>query len=92
LETGKPKGLVLTNWVSGEWFGRPGINFNVVEEDGEDVEQKQYTITSRQLIMQFKPILIKAESEGKSIIAVSILRSGEGMNTRYKIQEVARDE
>jgi len=36
--------------------------------------------------------MVKAESEGKNVIVVSILKSGEGLNTRYKVEEeVAMD-
>lgn len=85
MEVNSPKKLLLTNWVGGEWFGRQGINFDVLEEDGQPTEQKQFTITSRRLIMVLKPILMQAEDARRDTIAVTILRMGDGLNTRYKV-------
>ena len=85
---GIEKKLKLTNWAGGEWFGKPGINFDVVLEDGEKMAQKQFTVTSRRLIRGLKPILLKAEEEGRDTISVSILKTGEGQNTRYAVKEL----
>lgn len=65
------KKLKLTNWQSGEFFGnQPGISFDVIQEDSKIVK-KQFTVTSRRLIRELKPILLKAEEQGKDTIAVS---------------------
>ena len=85
LTTDVVKKLKLTNWTGGEWFGKPGISFDVLEEDGLSVE-KQFTVTSRMLATELKPLLLKAEEEGKTTITVSILRTGEGNDIRYTVQ------
>ena len=87
LVTGVEKKMELTNWTGGIWFERPGINFDVVREDGKKAEQKQFTATSRRLIRALKPILIRAEQEGRKTISVSILRTGEGQDTQYSVSE-----
>ena len=92
LVSGEEKTLKLANWTGGEWFGRPGINFEVMEEDGKPTEGKQFTITSRRLIALLKPIILEAEQEEWSALTVRILRSGEGMNTRYRVIPVPDDE
>ena len=85
LTTDVVKKLKLANWTGGEWFGKPGISFDVLEEDGLSVE-KQFTVTSRMLPTELKPLLLKAEEEGKTTITVSILRTGEGNDIRYTVQ------
>ena len=87
LATGVEKRLQLTNWTDGEWFGKPGLSFDVIQEDGETV-QKQFTVTSQMLIRLLRPILEKAERQDKNIIKVSILRTGEKRNTRYSVNEL----
>lgn len=86
LEQSVPKKLKLTNWVGGEFFGRMGINFDVEEEDGEKVV-KQFTVTSKRLIMELKPILLEAEKRKKKAISILVTRFGEGMATRYKVEK-----
>lgn len=81
------KKLKLTKWSSGEWFGKYGINFSVLEEDGKKVD-KQFTVVSRRLVGELKSILQKAEEENRTAITVSILRTGDGFNTRYTVKEL----
>jgi hypothetical protein len=87
LVVGVEKKLKLTKWTAGDFFGKYGINFLVLEEDGNKVE-KQFTVISRRLIRELKPIIVKAEEDGKETIAISILRTGEGFNTRYTVKEL----
>lgn len=87
LADGTEKKLKLTKWASGQWFGKYGVNFSVIEEDGKKVA-KQFTAVSRRLIRELKPILQKAEEEGKDTISVSILRTGDGFNTSYTVREL----
>jgi len=87
LITGVEKKLALTDWHDGIWFDKPGIRFRVVKEDGVHV-QKQYTVTSRRLIRALKPIIMKAEEGKRDTISVSILKIGEGFDTRYTIKEL----
>ena len=88
LVTGIEKRLKLSNWIDGEWFGKPGISFDVLQEDNAQEQQKQYTVTSPMLIRLLKPILLKAEREERDSITVSIVRTGEGPNTRYAVNEL----
>ena len=87
LVTGIEKRLKLSNWTDGQWFGKPGISFDVLEEDTGLAQQKQFTVTSSMLIRLLKPIILKAEQEDRECIDVSILRTGEGSNTRYAVRE-----
>ena len=79
--------MKLTHWHDGIWFDKPGIRFEVLEEDGT-ASQKQLTVTSRRLIRALKPILVKAEDQQKDVVSVSILRSGEGLDTRYRVKDL----
>jgi hypothetical protein len=88
LVTGIEKRLKLGNWIDGEWFGKPGISFDVLQEDNGQAQQKQFTVTSPMMIRLLKPILLKAEREGRDSITVSIVRTGEGPNTRYAVNEL----
>ena len=87
METDIERQLKLTNWRDGNWFNKPGIGFDVLEEDGKTV-QKQFTATSRRLIRALKPLIVKAEDNRQDTISVSILRSGEGLDTRYAVKEI----
>ena len=87
LETGTEKLLKLSNWSDGVWFNKPGISFDVVEEDGAKVTLKQFTVISGRLIRAMKPVIVRAEARGEDAIVISILRSGEGLNTRYTVKE-----
>lgn len=88
LVAGAEKRLKLTNWTGGEWFGKPGINFDVILEDGKKVTEKHFTVTSRRLIRELKPILLKADEEDRDTLSISILRTGESQNTRYSVHEL----
>ena len=80
------KTLELFGWQMGTWFGRPGITFSVTQEDGQMVNKK-LTTTSRRLISALRPILEKADSEGRKSIKLSIIRRGEGFDTNYEVAE-----
>jgi len=90
LENNVEKKLKLRNWVGGEYFGRPGISFDVEIEDGQRVE-KQFTVTSRRLILKLKPILLQAEEMGKDTISISVTKSGEGVHTKYAVSELPQN-
>lgn len=85
---GAEKKLKLRNWQDGVWFNKPGIGFDVLEEDGK-VVQKQFTVTSRRLIRALKPIILKAEEEKRNTISVGIIRTGEGFDTEYTVRELS---
>lgn len=59
----------------------------MLEEDGVE-SKKQFTVTSRGLIQELKPVLLKADEANKDTIAVAILRTGEEKNTRYTVREL----
>ncbi len=86
LETEVAKRLKLTNWRQGTYFDKPGLRFDVIEEDSRKVS-KVFSTTSKRIIRALRPIIQKAEEKGKSVISVSILRIGEGMNTLYEVKE-----
>ena len=90
LVTGAEKRLKLANWTDGAWFNKAGICFDAFEEDGVAV-QKQFTVTGGRLIRALKPVIVRAEEDGRDIIFISILRTGEGLNTRYAVKELQMD-
>ena len=61
---GLEKKLKLSSWKPGEWFGKPGIGFDVLIEDGQKVA-KQFTVVSLPLIKALRPIILNAEEKGK---------------------------
>ena len=86
LEPGSTNTLKLTNWRQGTWFDKPGLRFDVLEEDSKHV-RKIFSTTSKRLIRALQPIIIKAEEQGGNVISVSIRRIGEGLNTSYEVAE-----
>jgi len=98
LENGKPKELVLGEWEPQTKFidentkkPRPGLIFKVTQEDGKVLEGddiKEYTVTAMRALSKLRPIIEKAEAEGKNTIKVNIVRVGEGRKTEYSIKEV----
>ena len=89
IEMGIEKKVKLTNWKGGELFGKPAIIFDVTQEDSKVVE-KQLTVTSRRLIRELKPILQDLEQKGQDEVVLSILRTGDGMNTKYTVRELPK--
>ena len=86
LEPGSTKTLKLTNWCQGTWFDKPGLRFDVLEEDSKPA-RKIFSTTSKRLIRTLQPVIIKAEEQGKKVISISIRRTGEGLNTSYEVAE-----
>ena len=86
LETDAPKKLKLTNWRQGSLFDKPGLRFDVLEEDSVTVD-KALNVTSKRLIRALRPIIQKAEKGKKRVIFVSILRKGQGLDTSYQVKE-----
>jgi len=86
LETGTAKKLKLTNWSQGTWFDKPGLRFDVQEEDSKPAS-KMFSTTSKRLIRALRPIIEKAEKQRRNVISVSILRIGEGLDTLYEVRE-----
>ncbi len=88
METGVEKKLKLTNWRQESLFDKPGLRFDVLEEDSVTVD-KTFSITSKRLIQGLRPMIQEAEKQGKKIISVCILRTGEEFDTSYEVKENA---
>ncbi len=88
LETDAQKKLKLTKWRQRALFDKPGLRFDVLEEDSVTVD-KTFSVTSKRLIRALKPIIQKAEKQRKKVISVSILRTGAGLDTSYEVKEDA---
>ena len=86
LEPGTAKNLKLTNWRQDTIFSKPGLRFDVAEEDSEPVN-KVFSTTSKRLIKELQPIILKAEEQGIRIISVTIRKIGEGLDTSYAVEE-----
>ena len=86
LKPGIAKNLKLTNWRQGTWFDKPGLKFDVVEEDSETVN-KIFSTTSKRLIRELQPIIVKAEEHSLKTISIIIRKTGEGLDTSYEIEE-----
>jgi len=81
--------VVLARWYSGEnsFEGNitKGLWFDVTEVDGDKVEQKFFTSSTR-LINKLKPELVKARKMGEDSIKVRIFKEGIGKNTTYGVK------
>jgi len=86
LEVDIQKKLKLANWRQESRFERPGLRFDVLEEDSVAAD-KTFSITSKRLIQALRPIIQQAENGKRNTIHVSILRTGEGMDTSYEVRE-----
>jgi len=90
------KELVLKDWVPQTKFKeegsdsvKQGVEFTVVQEDGLVMENpKTWTVTSIKALSKLRPIVEKAEKEGKETIHVQVLRTGSGKDTVYSIKEL----
>ena len=87
LQPGIVKKLVLAHWKEDHTFERPGIAFDVIEEDEKKVK-KIFVTRSRRLLKKLIPLLKEAEEQGKTKITISILRIGEGFDTSYVVKEL----
>ena len=88
LETGVRKRLKLTNWRQRALFDKPGLLFDVLEENSVTVD-KTFSVTSKRLIRALRPVIQKAEKQKKKVISVAILRTGVGLDTSYEVKEDA---
>ena len=74
MQTGVQKKLKLTNWRQDLLFKKPGIRFDVLEENSVTVD-KTFSITSKRLIRALRSIIQKAEKQKKKVISISILNN-----------------
>ena len=90
LETGKAKKLVLANWQEDTTFERLGIRFTVVEEDGRKLKiEKVFVTRSVRLIRKLIPLIKYAEKQNENCIKVSILKTGEGFDIKYSVEDLS---
>ena len=90
LEQDKRTIVKLSGWKEtmssfGSDTPKPGIAFDVVEENGVPVE-KEWTVTSIQLIQKLRPFIEKAENEGKGWISVAVIKIGDKKDTKYAVE------
>ena len=98
LEDGSPKTMLVKNWKPQDKFKdektgmiRPGVVFEVWEEDGQifdETSKKEWTITARGALAQFRPICEEAEQKGSMEAKVTVIAVGEGKNRKYSVKEV----
>jgi len=98
LSEGITKVMVVHGWKPQEKFKddktgeiRKGLEFQVTQEDDkkfDEESQKVWTVTAIGALVKLRPIIEKAESDGKTSIKISVVRVGEGRKTEYSIKEV----
>lgn len=88
LEPDTPKKLKLTRWRQTSWLNTPGLKFDVLGEDDQPV-RRFFGTTSKRLIRAVKPIIEKADRDGRKEIDLTITRTGDGFSTGYEVQEHA---
>lgn len=94
LKTDEEKKLVLINHklMNVEKFGEKDVEFqaDVVEEDGNLVEDKQFTTTSRRLKKKLRPFFEGVPTN--EVVALTIEKVGEGFETQYSVKKFSREE
>ena len=89
LEENEPVDLILSGWrqTIEEFKDKEidAIKFDVTRENGEAVG-KTFTVTSKRLAGELKPMILAAESKKENEFKVRITRTGLGMNTRYSVK------
>ncbi len=89
LESGKTAKLLIANWGLRTVFDKPGLGFDVLSMNGEQVTEKVYETSSKRFIDQIRPILTKVEKEGKSNVEIEVMTIGDSFERRYVIKEVS---
>lgn len=80
---------MLKSWKSGEWFNKPGICFDVVENDGMKINGQKFIVTSRMLIRLLKPLILQAEKDQSEQLHICVSRIGDKQNTRYDVKTLS---
>jgi len=101
---GQPTRMKLSRWRQQDKFKytegekkdqiRFGLSFDVIELNGEKYEGdniKELTLTAVKACAKLRPIIEKAEANGKAYILVSILKAGEGKQTVYEVNELSEN-
>ena len=82
LPNGVELRLLLGYWRPGSLYGREGLTFDILWEDGRTV-RRTVTVVSQKLLWLLRPVLESAEND---YVAVGILREGEGVFVRYSVR------
>lgn len=98
LEDGVVTKLKLRNWQPQTTFLdektkkiRGGVVFDVYQKDNatyDDTTKISWTVTAKGALVLLKPIILKAEAQGKNEIFVSVVRVGENKKATYSIKEI----
>ena len=96
LEEGKAKQMEISNWRVQQKFKddktkelRPGLTFDVLNEDGvASSDIKEWTVTSVRALGKLRPIIEKAEAEGKTSVRINVVRVGDKTATQYSITQI----
>ena len=84
-----PEEVVLTNWRMEEKFDKVQLTFDVLERDGAPLTTAQTLQRSAAgFKAALKPMMQKAEAEGRDKFKVKLLRTGEGKDTKYEATEI----
>ena len=87
--TDEPTDLVIKDWVMKEfdYNGQKilGIFVIIIVENGREVN-KEWKITSKRLISSLKPLIEKAESEGKKTVALRVFKTGQALQTKFIVK------
>lgn len=90
IEPETEKKLLITNHelqVTTKFDNEEKIEFkaDVLEEDGEQVQNKMFSTVSKPLLMKLKPIMQNKSREDKTLL--DIIRVGKGKDTKYIVKE-----
>ena len=97
IEAGVPSRLLLKNWRQQDKFkeedgtNKFGIVFDVWKENNfqyDETSKKDWNCTAVKACAQLKPIIEKAEAEGRDNIDVSVVKAGTGNKTVYTIKDM----
>lgn len=94
FEDNKVKQLVLSGWrMASAKFGndpeKPALKFDVLSEDGVACEPiKELTASNYTLVQGLRPLIEKADQNGRNSIVAAIKKSGQGKGTTYMVLEL----
>lgn len=77
----------LSDWEIGEVMKKQGLKFNLIAVNGEAVT-KLFETSSIRLIKKLRPIVDKANKEGKTMISVEVIAVGDGFDRQFEAKEI----
>jgi len=90
FESDVEKVMVITNWtlLHTDKFGKDEIELaaDVVEEDGKQVTERQFSTTSSRLKKKLRPLLEGKDNTDR--VKISILKVGDKYDTQYSVKGV----